>query len=265
MNQSHDPAPVQLDALQIHTLVMGMQVQFKGHKSEVPTHQHPFGQLVFALKGGVTCEVPNSIWMVPPGCAIWVPSETPHSMRLTSNARICNLFVQPNAARLPEQCCTLSISPLVRELILHMSNQAVEYEADSPTGRKAVVLLEELERMPVEQLYLPTSTEPRLQRIARQLSENPADRRTLAQWGQAVAMSERSLARLVVQETGLSFGRWRQQLHLIVAMRHLACGESVQYAAEQLGYESVTAFIAMFKKSVGKPPAKYFAGLAQTH
>lgn len=228
----------------------------------MPVHQHRQGQLVLALTGGVTCEVPNSIWMVPPGCAVWVPGKMPHSMRLTSNARICNLFVQPDAAQLPQECCTLAITPLVRELVLHIADHEADYGADSPMGRKAIVLLDELVRMPVERLHLPTSTEPRMQKMARMLSENPADRRTLAEWGKELAMSERSLARLVQQETGLSFGRWRQQLHLIVAMRELAAGQSVQRVADHLGYESVTAFISMFKKSVGKPPAKYFAGLA---
>lgn len=259
-----DPLSGIFDANQIHVPVVGMQVQFRDQKSEVPLHQHRLGQLVLALKGGVICEVPNSLWMAPPGCAVWVPGLMPHSMRLTANARICNLFVRPDAAQLPDQCCTLSITPLVRELILHMAGQAAEYATDSPLGRKAIVLLEELQQMPVEHMHLPISSEPRLHRLSTLLSENPASRRTLATWAKEIAMSERSLARLVLQETGLSFGRWRQQLYLIVAMRHLAAGDSVQEVADRLGYESVTAFITMFKKSVGKSPAKYFADLAKS-
>ncbi|WP_425611679.1 helix-turn-helix domain-containing protein [Xanthomonas citri] len=74
-------------------------------------------------------------------------------------------------------------------------------------------------------------------------------------------MSDRSLARLVQRETGLSFGRWRQQWHLIVALRQLTEGAAVQQVAGNLGYDSVTAFITMFKKMLGKPPAQYFASL----
>ena len=111
--------------------------------------------------------------------------------------------------------------------------------------------------MPVQQLHLPISSEPRLRRIAEALAQDPADRSTLAEWANRVALSESSLARLIVKETGLSFGRWRQQLHLIVAIRELASGASVQQVSGDLGYESVTAFITMFKKALGKPPAKY--------
>jgi len=68
---------------------------------------------------------------------------------------------------------------------------------------------------------------------------------------------------IVVKETGLTFGRWRQQLHLIVAIRELASGASVQRVSADLGYESVTAFITMFKKALGRPPAKYLSSVAQ--
>src|SRR5207244_637395 len=97
-------------------------------------------------------------------------------------------------------------------------------------------------------LSLPLSSEPRLRRIATALAEDPADRSTLAEWANRVALSESSLARLVVKETGLTFGRWRQQLHLVVAIRELASGTTVQQVSADLGYESVTAFITIFQE-----------------
>lgn len=260
---SLEPSLKNFDETKVLGPVLGMRVDIDAQKSEVPVHQHRQGQLVLALRGGVTCEVPNAIWMVPPRCAVWIPGQMPHSVRATANARICYLFVQPGTALLPDQCCTLSITPLVRELALHIADQPPGYVLNSQVGRKAVVLLEELAQMPVEKLYLPTSNEPRMRKIAKMLSDDPADRRTLADWAKLVAMSERSLARLVQQETGLTFGRWRQQLHLIVAMRQLSSGQTVQRVADQLGYDSVTAFITMFKKAVGKPPARYFADITQ--
>ena len=123
------------------------------------------------------------------------------------------------------------------------------------------VLLAELPRMPVQRLYLPISSEPRLRRIADALTANPADRTTLGAWASHVALSESSLSRLVIKETGLTFGRWRQQLHLIVAIRELSNGATVQQVSADLGYKSVAAFITMFKKALGKPPAKYLASV----
>ncbi len=115
--------------------------------------------------------------------------------------------------------------------------------------------------MPVQQLYLPISDEPRLRLIAEALTANPADRTTLGSWANRVALSESSLSRLVIKETGLTFGRWRQQMHLIVAIRELSNGATVQHVSADLGYESVAAFITMFKKALGKPPAKYLVSV----
>lgn len=242
---------------------VALRVDVSQNESELPVHQHRKGQLVVALRGGVTCEVPGALWMVPPHCGVWIPGGIPHSNRVTANARICFLFVEPNVAALPTDCCTLSITPLMREMIQHLAALPQFYEIDSHTGRLVTVLLDELARMPIEQLHLPISRDPKLRLIAEALTNDPADRSTLAEWATRVAMSERSLARLIVKKTGLTFGRWRQQLNLVIAMRQLSAGASVQQVSGNLGYESTTAFITMFKKSLGKPPGQYFVERAK--
>lgn len=241
---------------------LALRVEVAENDSEQPIHTHRKGQLVLALRGGVTCEVPNAMWMVPPQCAVWIPGGTPHSNHVTANARICFLFVEPGATELPAETCTLSISPLVRELIEHLADHDdQQYALDSPTARLVGVLLEALATMPVERLHLPISDHPKMRRMVDAWVLDPSDRTTIDEWASRLAMSSRSLARLVQKETGLTFGRWRQQLHLIVALRQLAEGRSVQEVAGNLGYDSVTAFITMFRKALGQPPARYFSNL----
>jgi AraC-like DNA-binding protein len=241
--------------------VIAVRVDADGTKGEVPDHRHRKGQLVVSLGGGVTCRVPSGLWMVPPLCAVWIPSNMPHSNRATANARLFFVYIEAELVDLPDRCCTISISPLLRELIIELSGG--EQHDEARRERMIGVLLGELPLMPMQQLHLPLSREPRLKRIATALADNPADRRTLAEWADHVALSESSLARLVAKETGLTFGRWRQQLHLIVAIRELASGASVQQVSADLGYESVTAFITMFRKALGKPPAKYLSSIAR--
>ena len=241
--------------------VIAVRVDVEGTKAEAPDHRHRKGQLVVSLGGGVTCRVPGGLWMVPPHCAVCIPSGMAHSNLATANARLFFVYIEAELVDLPDRCCTISISPLLSELIVELSDR-VQHD-DMRDERLTSVLLGELPHMPVQQLHLPLSAEPRLKRIAAALAENPADRRTLAQWADHVALSESSLARLVVKETGLTFGRWRQQLHLIVAIRELAAGASVQRVSADLGYDSVTAFITMFKKALGKPPAKYLNSVEQ--
>jgi AraC-like DNA-binding protein len=72
-------------------------------------------------------------------------------------------------------------------------------------------------------------------------------------------MIERTAARLFQKETGLSFGKWRQQLRMLKALEILGAGASVIQVALEVGYNDVSSFIAVFKKAYGETPAKYFA------
>lgn len=238
---------------------VALRLDWAGYAAEIPLHEHRKGQLILALHGAVTCTAAGGMWIVPPHCGVWVPGGVAHSNSPTANARLSFLFIEPGAAALPGYCCTLSISPMVREMIGRLADAPVDYAADSHTGRLVRVLLDELTLMSEEQLNLPVSEHPKIRRIAATLTANPADRSTLAEWAARVALSERSLTRLMLQETGLTFGRWRQQLQLIIALRELAAGSAVQQVSDALGYESVTAFILMFKKALGQTPARYFA------
>lgn len=242
-----------------------LRLDFSDYQAEVPTHQHRKGQLVLALHGAVTCTASQAVWIVPPQCAVWIPSATPHSNRATWNARLSYLFVEPGAAALPDHCCALAVSPLLREMIDRLADEPQDYALDSHAGRLARVLLDELTLMPAQELNLPVSDHPKIRMIAEALTLKPGDRSTLAEWAARVAVSERSLRRLMEQETGLTFGRWRQQLHAIIALRELAGGASVQSVADDLGYQTSTAFIEMFKKTFGQTPARYFAGRTEPH
>jgi AraC-like DNA-binding protein len=243
---------------------LAIRLQVNEFKAEIPVHQHRKSQLVLALHGAVTCQVADGLWIVPPHCGVWIPGGLPHSNRATANAKLCYLFVEPDRVALPTQCCTLSISPMVREMILQLANVSQDYDAHGHTDRLVGVLLDELALMPMERLCLPVSSHPKMLEIENTLLANPGERSTIVEWAKRVAMSERSLARLVVAETGLTFGRWRQLFHLLFAIRELAGGASVQRVSGDLGYESVTAFITMFKKALGQPPARYFASLSRS-
>lgn len=253
-----------------HSPAFAWQLDINDYSTEIPVHRHRKGQLVLALHGAVTCQVHgeryhNAMLMVPPNCGVWIPGGVAHSNHATANARLSFLFIDPLAARMPLNCCTLSISPMVREMIRHLSTMSSDYLSNSHTARLVRVLLDELVQMPQKDFYLPVSDHPKIRLIANQLRENPADRATLHQWAKRVAMSERSLARLMILETGLTFGRWRQQLHLIIALREISSGKSIQGIAEMLGYESPTAFITMFKKALGQTPTRYLTSLEETH
>lgn len=237
--------------------VVALKVHSAGQQEEVPFHRHRKGQLILTLRGGVTCLAPTAYWMVPVNCAAWIPAGIAHSNRVTTRGDVLFLYIEPDVQGMPQACCTLQISPMLREMLKHFADLPQDYSPDSPVARFAQVMLHELTLMPVEQLSLPISENPRIKQLADSLMANPADRSPLAVWASRLAMSPRSFERFVLKETGMTFGRWRRQLQVLVAIRLLVTGMSVQNTAWELGYDSVTAFITMFKKTLGTTPGQY--------
>ncbi|WP_251863537.1 helix-turn-helix domain-containing protein [Achromobacter sp. Marseille-Q4962] len=86
---------------------------------------------------------------------------------------------------------------------------------------------------------------------------NPENNDTIDQWSEHVGASTRTLTRLFREETGLSFGQWRQQLRLVETIARLAQGVSVSTVASELGYRSASAFISMFRETLGDTPQRY--------
>ncbi|WLE61140.1 helix-turn-helix transcriptional regulator [Burkholderia plantarii] len=223
-------------------------------------HQHRRAQLLYSVRGILNCEIEDGVWIVPPQCAVWIPGDLPHAARGSGETECHCLFVEPDAAPdLPKSCCTISVSPLLRELLLKVAGFPELYPLGSREDRLIAVLLDELAMAPVEDLHLPMPRDPRLRRLAEMLLTDPTDKTSKGDWATRIGMSERSMSRLLMHEIGMSFGRWRRQLHVILALQRLTKGESVQTVALELGYENASGFVTMFRKAVGKPPARYLA------
>jgi len=78
------------------------------------------------------------------------------------------------------------------------------------------------------------------------------------EWAAWAGISERTLSRRFVLETGFTYTAWRQRARLMRALELLAEGEAVTTVALDLGYDSVSAFIALFKRTLGVTPSAYF-------
>ncbi len=126
-------------------------------------------------------------------------------------------------------------------------------------GRLMMLLLDELRQEPALPLHLPQPTEPRLARICRAIVRHPERQDGAADWARALGVDPKTVHRLFLRHTGMTFGRWRQQARLLAAMERLARGERVLEVALDLGYESPSAFAAMFRKAVGEPPSAFAA------
>ncbi len=227
---------------------------------KIYSHWHDWSQLVLARDGVLSVITEAGFWVVPPNRAIWIPPWTKHSFEIRTDLEIQTVFFDPDAIVLPlEQCCVLQASPLLRELIGRMMEYPIDNPPDSPQMRLFHVVRDEIRISRITPLHVPQPTQPKLRAIAEQIISNPADNRTLAEWGQQLGASERTLARLFRQNTGMNFALWRQQVRLVKALQMLADSKSVTQIALELGYESPSAFISMFRRSLGTTPSRYFS------
>lgn len=198
-------------------------------------------------------------WVVPPTQAIWMPAYTAHTVRMVNAVAMRTLYIQPDAASgLPERCHTVAVSDLLRQLILSAMDITGDYTTDSRDGRLIGLLLDELNFLPVLPLHLPLPTHPYLVEICQRILDAPDDKRTLRDWAQVVGVNPKTVQRTFAQQVSMTFGQWRQQTRLLMALERLATGQNVLDVALSMGYDSPSAFTSMFRKQLGVVPSEYF-------
>lgn len=272
-------APIESDAPLVWSgdesrAVSGIAADFKDGE-RLARHRHRRAQLVYAVEGVMTVKTETGLWVVPPLRAVWLPPGVAHSIRMTGRVRMRTVYFDPDIlerAATPVRCCVLTVSPLMRELIVRI----VEHDDSGRTAvtpqdggkaaprasgrheRLVAALLDELVESPVACLEIPMPSDARLRRIAEAVTREPADPRDIPAWARFAGVGERTLARLFPEQTGMTFVRWRQQVRLLRALERLALGESVTTVAMDLGYGSISAFVRLFRESLGVTPGRYF-------
>jgi AraC-like DNA-binding protein len=228
----------------------------RGHT--IPVHFHDRDQLVYASQGVMTVRTEDGTWIVPPQRAVWIPKGVSHSIAMSGDVAMRSLYLRPRlATSLPRNCCVVNVLPILKELIL------CSCAAGSLRGRVAVerhlidVILDQLQAIELVALQLPALKDPRAKRVADALLGNPAERRSLNAVCRASGASRRTVERLYQDETGMTLGRWRQQLCLMHAMRLIAEGAKVTHAALAVGYSTPSSFVAAFHKVLGMTPTQY--------
>lgn len=222
------------------------------------THSHPRGQLIYAIEGAMRVSTPDAFWALPPLRALWVPPGVTHGIEMLGRVQMRTLYVHARAAEtLPRQCQVIEVSGLLRELILALAEEPIEYDLDGRGGQIAALLLTELRIARVIPVQIPWPQDRRLETVCRAILTQPGLNRTVHAWGAEVGASSRTLIRLFQSETGLNYRQWVQQVRLADALNRLSLGQPVTRIAAELGYRSASAFSAMFRRTLGLSPQSY--------
>lgn len=235
-----------------------VSVAFDLEREQGAPHTHLRAQLLYSVEGVMRVMTALGTWMVPSSQAVWIPSMMEHQVIATEAISIRSIYVDPAwSSELPNDCCVIALSPLLRELILRAVRIGNDYPPEGPERRLMEVIMDELRQMRRAPFYLPMSGHPKVRKVIDALVEQPADPGKIEDWAKRVGSSSRTLSRLFVRETGMSFGAWRRRLRLMEAIERLGQGESVTRVALELGYQSSSAFTAMFRSELGVSPKRY--------
>jgi len=227
---------------------------------ELAEHTHRRGQFLYAASGVVAVSTPEGAWVAPPERAVWIPAGTPHSVRMVGAVRTRSVLIdQAASATLADTCRVVSVSPLLRQLLVAASEVPAEYAEEGRDGLVMALLVAEICLAPVIPIVVPFPRHAALAQRCHRFLESPRASETIDQWSDALAMNRRRFTRLFRRETGMSFAEWRQQACLSEALQRLAAGDSVTAIALDLGYDGPGNFSTMFKRVLGAPPSRYRA------
>jgi AraC-like DNA-binding protein len=148
------------------------------------------------------------------------------------------------------------VTPLLAELIGYMGTESL---AAAQRERAEALLRDLLQPVAMTTIDVGMPADGRAGAVAAALLANPADGRTLAEWGRNVGASGRTLARAFLAGTGMPFAQWRRLARLQAALPQLAAGQAVATVARHVGYETPSAFVAAFRRETGLTPAAYFS------
>lgn len=253
-----DPTRKHLDFHATDRAMAAMEVNYPDGAS-TGWHAHPRGQLLYAIEGVMIVGSAEGSWVVPPNRALWLAAELEHEVKMAGAVKIRTIFIDAATVRqLPAKSCVIDVSPLLRELIVAAARIPLDYPAGGRDDRLMRLIVDEVRESDVLPLHLAVPGDRRIKLICEAITAQPSDTSTVGAWAERLKVTPKTVHRLFVRETGMTFARWREQARLLFALRRLASGERIIDVAFDCGYASQSAFTAMFRRHFGRPPSEFY-------
>lgn len=218
-------------------------------------HVHlEYHQLIVCVSGNFVAAIDGRSWVASPFIAVWIPAGTMHSVHTARTSTLRSAYIcARHSPPVPTRPTLFRSTDLLVGLLDHLART----EPGSGSEREALaVLMASVETMTTSiEIQLPR--DERALAVAIALLADPSDSRALPDWGRTVAASVRTLSRLFVNETGMTFVEWRRTVRLHSSVAHLTAGETVAVAAHRVGYESASAYIEAFRRWTGTTPQAF--------
>jgi AraC-like DNA-binding protein len=217
--------------------------------------RQPWCKVGYAESGVMELNVEGQRFLCPPHYATWIPADALHRCHAQQSVEYVSIYIQRELCDgMPDTACTLALSPLIKAILADFASRHVTAPKTEADIRLALVLVDQLKSAPRRESYLPTSDDPLVRPITDALLRDPSEGRSLAEWARLLDTTEKTLSRRFKSCFEMSFNEWRQRLKLVASLSMMEQGVPVGEIATKLGYNSPSAFIAMFKRQTGTSP-----------
>ncbi|WP_119342605.1 AraC family transcriptional regulator [Facilibium subflavum] len=222
-------------------------------------HSHAKAQITYIETGLMKVIVGSNVYLIPSGFLIYIPANMAHSGQMQSKTRAYHLYLtQTKSQELPGNTMVLLVSGLLKELILKLTRSRATPENISFAYLE--VLTFELLDLQNEHFYkLSIPEHPRLKKMLHYINTHLDTPLKLNNIAEIVHLSTRHLSRIFKEETGMAFSQWLQNYKALIAIKRLAVVKKTSVVARELGYDSDSAFIHMFKRLTGKKPSDFYS------
>lgn len=244
----------QFDADKLSASVVGIAADVGQHDSGM--HQHLKGQLLYAPQGCISFALENSICILPPTKAVWIPPSTRHRATMTNVVAYRSLYFDCAAFACPTDITVIEVNTLLKALIDKIALWAWDKPESEMTNTTAL-FWEEFYAARRHSFQLPLPSDRRLQKFRQQVMQQSYLVPNLTSMAASVGASSKTVTRLFKTETGMTYQDWRQQWRLLKAIELLSRGMQVSDVSCWLEFSSDSAFIAFFKKQTGQTPLSF--------
>jgi AraC-like DNA-binding protein len=221
---------------------------------DVPEHAHGSDQLIYAVRGLMEVSASRKLWLIPPHLGIWIPARTLHRVRMPNRASMRTLYFREGLVRRSPTCAVLHVSSLLRELILE-AVRLRELRAGDALHRSLRDLIAAQLRSATEvPISVSLPTDPRALRFAQDFISTLENSTLLTEVCRIAGASVRTMERIFQREVGMSLESWRRQVRLMKAVELLVEGCPVKKVAAEVGYRQPSAFIELFRQTLGVTP-----------
>jgi AraC-like DNA-binding protein len=224
---------------------------------EAGWHAHDGGQFILVETGISHLHTELGAWIIPARRVAWVPPGVLHTSRSSGCGSGWAVISPIELKDLPDCVCVLRAS-----VLMTISLQRLARLKSSEARMRDLlwmVVSAEMSEAQAERLVVPMPSAPRMLRAVQGVLTRPTAAASLDKIAAHAGMSRRSFSRHFRSQTGLSFSRWKRAVIAQHALELCAAGHKVSSVAFDVGYESVSAFIAMFRRQYGESPRQFLS------